>query len=233
MPSLKPDQSIFPDPEESADEDGIVGFSYELNAAMLQDAYSHGIFPWPFDEQLIPWCSPPERGVIPLTEFHVPRSVRKLLKINNLELRVDTAFAAVVQGCAAQERPEGGTWITPKIIRAYCELHETGWAHSFETWERDSGTLVGGMYGVSVGRIFSGESMFHTVTGASKIALVGAARVLSQCGVTLLDTEMVTSTTALFGAREIPRADFLRQLAAGRGAPLSTEALRTALKEQV
>lgn len=209
-----PDESIFPDPETSADEEGVVGFSYDLNAAMLQDAYSHGIFPWPFDDEVIPWVSPPIRGVIPLEEFHIPRSFRRELRKTRFELRIDTAFAEVIRGCATQERPDGGTWITPKIIRAYCELHEAGWAHSFETWNIVTGQLVGGLYGVSVGKIFSGESMFHRETGASKFALVGAAEELRRRGVTILDTEMVTSTTALFGAREVPRAKFLQWLRA-------------------
>ena len=209
-----PDESIFPDPETSADEEGVVGFSYDLNAAMLQDAYSHGIFPWPFDDEVIPWVSPPMRGVIPLEEFHIPKSFRRELRKCQFELRTDTAFAEVIRGCATQERPDGGTWITPKIIRAYCELHEAGWAHSFETWNIVTGQLVGGLYGVSVGKIFSGESMFHRETGASKFALVGAAEELRRRGVTVLDTEMVTSTTALFGAREVPRAQFLQWLRA-------------------
>jgi len=209
-----PDESIFPDPETSADEEGVVGFSYDLNAAMLQDAYSHGIFPWPFDDEVIPWVSPPMRGVIPLEEFHIPKSFRRELRKSQFELRIDTAFAEVIRGCATQERPDGGTWITPKIIRAYCELHEAGWAHSFETWNIVTGQLVGGLYGVSVGKIFSGESMFHRETGASKFALVGAAEELRRRGVTILDTEMVTSTTALFGAREVPRAQFLQWLRA-------------------
>ena len=220
--------SIFPDPEDVADEEGIVGFSYDLNATMLQDAYSHGIFPWPFDDGIIPWCSPPERGVIPLEEFHIPRSFQRQLRKGQFELRIDTAFEEVIRGCATQERPEGGTWITPKIIKAYCELHQTGWAHSFETWERASGRLVGGMYGVSVGKIFSGESMYHIVTGASKFAVVGAAEILKKCRVTILDTEMVTSTTALFGARKVPRSQFLKWLSETKCAPLTTEELRTA-----
>ncbi|MBQ4481534.1 MAG: leucyl/phenylalanyl-tRNA--protein transferase [Victivallales bacterium] len=218
--------SIFANPEEADNVEGIVSFSYDLNAAMLQDAYSHGIFPWPLNDEIIPWVSPPERGVIPLEEFHIPRSFQRQLRKGQFELRVDTAFEAVIRGCATQERPGGGTWITPKIIRAYCELHETGWAHSFETWEKATGQLVGGLYGVSIGKIFSGESMFHTGTGASKFALVGTAEILKKCGVTILDTEMVTSTTALFGAREIPREQFLKWLEANRGNPLSTDELR-------
>ena len=229
MPKKFP-PSIFPNPEEADNVEGIVSFSYDLNAEMLQDAYSHGIFPWPFDECIIPWVSPPERGVIPFEEFHIPRSFQRQLRKEQFKLRIDTAFEEVIRGCATQERPEGGTWITPKIIEAYCELHQTGWAHSFETWEKETGRLVGGMYGVSVGRIFSGESMFHIVTGASKFALVGAANILQRCGVTVLDTEMVTSTTALFGAREIPRAQLLKLLKAGRGKPLSTDDLRAAME---
>lgn len=227
MPKRTP-PSIFPDPETSSDEEGIVGFSYDLNAAMLRDAYSRGIFPWPFDDRIIPWVSPPERGVIPLEEFHIPRSFQRQLRRGQFELRIDTAFEEVIRGCAMQERPEGGTWITPKIIEAYCEMHQTGWAHSFETWERATGRLAGGLYGVSVGKIFSGESMYHIVTGASKFALVGAAEILRRCGVSILDTEMVTSTTALFGAREVPRSQFLKWLSETKCAPLTIEELRKA-----
>ena len=220
--------SIFANPEEADNVEGIVSFSYDLNAAMLQDAYFHGLFPWPLNDEIIPWVSPPERGVIPLEEFHIPRSFQRQLRKGQFELRIDTAFEAVVRGCATQERPEGGTWITPKIIEAYCELHEAGWAHSFETWEKATGRLAGGLYGVSVGKIFSGESMYHIVTGASKFALVGAAEILRRCGVSILDTEMVTSTTALFGAREVPRSQFLKWLSETKCAPLTIEELRKA-----
>ena len=226
MPAF-PGPSPFPPPTRT-DADGFLAITFDLNAEMLMDAYSHGIFPWPEDDAIIPWCSPPRRGVIPLAEFHLPTSFRRFLRHTSFHLRIDTAFATVIDGCAAQPRPgQDGTWITAKIRRAYCELHDLGWAHSFECW--DGGQLVGGMYGVSVGGVFSGESMFHLATGASKFALAGAAAVLQAAGARLLDAEMVTSTTALFGAREIPRRSFLALLHRHGGAPLTTDALRHAL----
>ncbi|MBR1951964.1 MAG: leucyl/phenylalanyl-tRNA--protein transferase [Lentisphaeria bacterium] len=216
------DESIFPPPD-MADENGIVAVSREIHPGMLIDAYSHGIFPWPFGDEydFIPWCAPLERGVIPIEEFHIPSSFLRKMKKLDFSLRVDHDFPAVIKACAAAERPEQeGTWITAQIIDAYCRFHKMGYAHSFETYD-SSGNLVGGLYGISVGRIFCGESMFYKVSGASKFAFVKMAEILKTLGVVLIDTQMVTNATASFGAREIPSAEYICLLKKYGGKPLN------------
>ena len=214
------DKSIFPSPEQ-ADENGIVAVSREIHPAMLADAYSHGIFPWPFGEEyeLIPWCAPLERGVIFLDEFHIPSSFQREMKKLRFTCRVDHDFRAVIRACAEVSRPEQeGTWITEKIIDAYCEFHRLGYAHSFETYDED-GKLAGGLYGISVGRIFCGESMFFKVSGASKFAFVKMVEILRKLDVVLIDTQMATNATAAFGAREIPSAEYICLLKQYGGKP--------------
>ena len=204
-------------------------YSDEITLPMLKEAYWHGIFPWPdSDERLkIPWVMPPVRGMVLLRDFHIPRTVVRLMKKHQYELRIDTAFAEVIRNCS--ERNDGeDTWITSKIIRAYQEFHEAGWAHSFEMWNRETGRLAGGLYGVSVGGIFAGESMFYRESGASKLALAALGLTLIQCGVTLLDTQMVTPTTELFGAEYYDLESYLFVLERYRGEPLSTAQLRGA-----
>lgn len=215
---MEPPQ-YFPPPA-TGDSEGILGISRDLNVPLLLDAYYHGIFPWPYEEQTILWCSPKQRGVLPLAEFHIPHRTGRDLKKWNFEFRVDCDFAAVIDGCAETERPgQEGTWITGKIRKAYKELHRLGYAHSFETYTPE-GELAGGMYGVSIGEIFCGESMFFRKTGASKFALIHAVELLQANGVKVLDTQMVTPTTLLFGAREIPLQEYLALLELHRGRPL-------------
>ena len=216
-------ESLFP-PADTAGEGGALGYTSGLDCRMLADAYWHGIFPWPYETETVLWCSPPMRGVLPLDRFHLPRRFRRELKSMPFEFRIDTAFDRVIEACAAAPRAgQDGTWITPKLIAAYREFHRLGFAHSFEAFD-PAGVLVGGMYGVSLGRIFCGESMFFRQSGASKFALVHAAEVLRQAGVVLLDTQMVTPLTASFGAYEIPRAEYLELLARYRGRPLAFSA---------
>ena len=213
--------SIFPPPDE-ADEEGLVALSRDVRWEMLADAYSHGIFPWPFGESAsyIPWVSPPQRGVIFMDEFHIPSSLQRELKKTKFILRIDHDFEAVITGCAAAVRPDQvGTWITGAMIREYCQFHKQGYAHSFEAYD-ENGMLAGGLYGVSVGRIFCGESMFYRVSGASKFAFVKMFEVLHRHGVKLIDTQMVTPLTAAFGAREIPRKKYLELLSEYGGEPL-------------
>ena len=214
-------KSIFPPPGQ-ADENGIVAVSREIHPLMLQDAYLHGIFPWPFGEdyEVIPWCAPLMRGVIPIAEFHIPRSFLREMKKMDFTCTVDQDFPAVIAACSGMERSgQDGTWITKQVIEAYCEFHKMGYAHSFET--RDSaGQLVGGLYGISVGRIFCGESMFFKVSGASKFAFVKMAETLAAKGVVLIDTQMVTNATQAFGAREIPSAEYISLLKKYGGEPL-------------
>ncbi len=208
-------ESLFPSPEE-ADETGALCLSRGLDCRLLVDAYYHGIFPWPFQEESVLWASPPLRGVLPLAEFHIPKSLKRERKKSRFTVRVDTCFAEVMAGCAQAVRPEEeGTWITPMLQEAYLEFHRLGYAHSFEAFAPD-GSLAGGLYGVLLGKIFCGESMFFRQSGASKIAFCVAAEQLQAIGVTLVDTQMVTNLTASFGAREIPRQEYLALLEQGR-----------------
>jgi leucyl/phenylalanyl-tRNA---protein transferase len=176
---------------------------------LLLEAYRRGIFPMAMDDGEIGWFSPDPRAIIPLDEnFHVPHGLRRTLKKKRFEIRIDTAFAEVIRSCATR----GETWINEEIIESYCELHRFGFAHSVETWL--DGSLAGGLYGVSIGGAFFGESMFHRATDASKIALVALVERLRERGFKLLDTQWLTPHLETFGAREIPRATYLRRLAA-------------------
>lgn len=208
-------------------DEGIVAVSRDLNTEMLRNAYWNGIFPWPFEEETVLWSCPVSRGILPVESLHIPHGVRRAQKKWTFELRINTAFEAVIRACAAAERPgQESTWITKKIIAAYLQFHEEGFVHSFETWQ--DGTLCGGLYGVSLGRIFCGESMFHAVTDASKFAFLGMMRVMQRCGVELIDTQMVTPLTESFGAKEISAAEYQHFLGRLRGEPLTTAQLRAA-----
>ena len=204
-------------------------YSDEVTLPMLKEAYWHGIFPWPdSDEKLkIPWVLPSVRGMVLLCDFHIPHTVVRQMKKHPYELRIDTAFAEVIRNCADRNDGEE-TWITSKIIRAYQEFHEAGWAHSFEMWNRETGKLAGGLYGVSVGGVFAGESMFYRESGASKLALAALGLTLRQCGVMLLDTQMITPTTELFGAEYYDLESYLYVLERFRGDPLSAAQFRAA-----
>ena len=220
------DKSLFPSPDQ-ADEDGIVAYSKHINTAMLADAYSHGIFPWPFGEEydMIPWCAPLMRGVIFIENFHIPSSFSREMKKLDFTCRVDHDFASVIKACAAAERPDqDGTWITSQIIETYCKFHQMGYAHSFETYDA-AGALIGGLYGISVGRVFCGESMFYKVSGASKFAFVKMAEILKSLGVVLIDTQVVTNATAAFGAGEIPSERYIQLLKQYGGKPLDFSAV--------
>lgn len=183
-----------------------------LTSDLLLRAYAMGIFPMArsrHDPRLY-WIDPDQRGILPLDAFHVPRSLRKVLRREVFEIRCDTAFEAVMEGCseATQDRPD--TWINDEIVALFVELHHLGMAHSVETCL--DGELVGGLYGLSLGGAFFGESMFSRVTDASKIAMVHLVARLKTAGYTLLDTQFVTEHLARFGAIEIARADYLRRL---------------------
>ena len=219
LPVLRPSRWRFPDPA-TAGEEGLVGIGADLEPATLLDAYRRGIFPWPHPGAPLPWFSPDPRGVIPLDGLVVSRSLRARLRRSGWETTVDRAFAAVVAGCA--DRPgalrDGGTWITPPMRAAYLRLHDLGLAHSLEVWA--DGGLVGGLYGVGVGGVFTGESMFHLATDASKVALVDLVARLVEAGGRLIDVQMVTPHLASLGARDLPRADFLDLLARVRDDPV-------------
>jgi len=203
----------FP-PLESAlrEPNGLLAAGGDLSPRRLIAAYSHGIFPWFNPGDPILWWSPDPRMVLIPGELKVSRSLRKTLKKQIYEIRVDTAFPQVMQACAAPRDEHGGTWITPAMISAYTELHRQGLAHSVETWMEDK--LVGGLYGVSLGRMFYGESMFSLATDASKIAFVHLVRQLERWGFGMIDCQMKTAHLASLGAREIPRAEFSQRLAA-------------------
>ena len=181
---------------------------------LLLAAYSSGWFPMADESGTISWYSPDPRGVMPLDTFHVPSRLQRTLRRSSLQVRIDAAFADVMRACAEAEREseDGGTWISEEIIASYCALHALGHAHSVEV--RDGDRLVGGLYGVALGGAFFGESMFHTATDASKIALVALIERLRARGFTLLDTQWVTPHLEQFGAIEIPRPDYLQRLEA-------------------
>lgn len=197
----------FPRPE-TADEDGLVAVGGDMKPGTLLLAYRNGIFPWTSDP--ITWWSPDPRAVIEPAGLHVPRSLAKLLRRRPFTVTFDRAFRAVMEGCAAPRPGREETWISARFIAAYSELHRLGHAHSVECWRGER--LVGGLYGVSAGGLFAGESMFSTETGASKAALVALAARLAEKRFPLFDTQMVTPVTALMGAHEIPRAEYLARL---------------------
>ena len=205
-------------PPESADEDGIVGVGADLEPGTLLHAYRSGLFPMPIGtgrRAVLAWWSPDPRGVLPLDGLAVSRSLRRSCR--RYEVRVDTAFAAVVDACADERRT--GRWITPEVRDAYLRLHTLGWAHSVEAWT-PAGTLVGGLYGVAIGGLFAGESMFHHALDASKVALVHLVDLLRDGGATLLDVQWTTPHLVSLGAVDLPRPAYLARLAEALTRPL-------------
>lgn len=202
--------STFPDPRYAPSD--IVAMGEDLRVETLREAYRKGIFPWPHDGLPLPWFSPRRRAVIFFAELHVGRSLRKEQARSPLRFTIDGDFARVIAACSTSDRPEqDGTWIEPGIIRAYTRLHEHGDAHSVEAWDGD--TLVGGLYGVDSGGVFTGESMFHLQPHASKLALLFLIEHLRGRGGTLIDCQVMSPHMESLGAREIPRARFLDHLA--------------------
>jgi leucyl/phenylalanyl-tRNA--protein transferase len=192
----------LPDPE-LADQDGIAGVGADLEPGTLLSAYRGGLFPMPLGRRSVAWFSPDPRAVLPLDELRVSRSLRRSRA--RFEVRQDSRFADVMLRCADPRRPGG--WITPKFVKAYVRLHQLGWAHSFECYAGDE--LVGGLYGVRIGGFFAGESMFHSATDASKVALVALVEWLRETGATLLDVQWLTPHLRTLGAVEIPRREYL------------------------
>ena len=202
----------FPPVEQALREpDGLLAAGADLSPERLLTAYRNGIFPWYNTGQPVLWWSPDPRMVLFPAEFRVPRSLAKRLRRHDYEIRVDTAFETVMRACAAPRDGAAGTWITPDMIAAYSTLHHLGHAHSVETWI--GGELAGGLYGVALGRMFYGESMFTRVPDASKIALTHLVRRLERRRFGMIDCQMNTAHLARFGAREIPRTEFSRRLA--------------------
>jgi leucyl/phenylalanyl-tRNA--protein transferase len=194
---------------------GLLAAGGDLGIARLREAYGRGVFPWYGPGQPVLWWSPDPRMVLPVQEFKLSRSLRKTLqkfiRSPGCELRIDSAFERVIRSCATAEREgQHGTWIVPEMIQAYVTWHRAGAVHSFETWI--DGELAGGLYGVSIGRMFYGESMFSHRTDASKIALCGLVAFCRAHGIPLIDCQQNTAHLASFGAREIPRTQFEHHL---------------------
>ncbi len=211
------DEAIFPRPEE-AEEGGLLAVGGDLRPERLLLAYSMGIFPWYSQGQPILWFSPDPRMVLRGSDLHVSKSLSKQLRRGPYEVRFDTAFARVVRACAEIPRSDqDGTWITVEMEQAYIKLHELGFAHSVEAWEGE--TLVGGLYGVSLGHCFFGESMFSLRTDASKVAFVTLVRQLADWGIELIDCQVHTAHLERFGAEQWSRAKFLRALQDALQAP--------------
>lgn len=214
---LRSSELRFPPPE-SASPEGLVAIGGDLSVERLLLAYAQGIFPWPCEGLPLLWFSPDPRFVLEPRRAHVPRSLRKRIRRGGFEVRCDTAFAQVIGRCRRVRRPgQNGTWITPQLERAFIALHESGYAHSVECWIEDR--LAGGLYGVSLGRSFFGESMFADVSDASKIAFVTLLGNLVDWGFDLVDCQVHTEHLARFGAEAWPRHRFLEALRRSLEAP--------------
>ena len=215
MPSFVPPDFL---PPRLAGENQIVGVGGMLKVDTLLAAYRQGIFPWPMTGQPLLWFCPPERAVLDFDRLRVPERLARLRRNTPLTLTIDRDFPAVIHACRHVRRPEAqGTWITPTMVRAYVQLFHAGYAHSVEVWN-DAGELVGGLYGVSVNGAFSGESMFHTVGNASKLALLFLVEHLAARGAAWIDIQQLTPHMKALGAHEIPRPEFLDRLEAAQAA---------------
>jgi leucyl/phenylalanyl-tRNA---protein transferase len=183
-----------------------------LGVDVLVSAYASGWFPMAVGENDIRWFSPDPRGIIPLDTFHVPKRLARVIRRGTFEIEINRSFEEVIRACALADRDpdDAGTWIDQEIFESYCALHDAGFAHSVEAWQ--GGKLAGGLYGVALGGAFFGESMFHYVTDASKVALAALVERLRARGFTLLDTQWTTEHLEQFGALEIPRVRYLRML---------------------
>ena len=210
IPWLKPGDAFPPVERALAEPNGLLAAGADLSAPRLVQAYERGIFPWYNEGQPVLWWSPDPRMVLFPAEFRMPRSLRKRLAKRDYAVRADTVFGEVIGACAEPREGQDGTWITEDMIAAYTALHVEGRAHSVETWIGEE--LAGGLYGVALGRMFYGESMFTRRPDASKIALAHLARHLARSGFGMIDCQMKTAHLARFGAREIPRAEFMRKL---------------------
>ena len=199
MPSFN-----FPNPS-LADPDGLLAVGGNLEPETLLSAYQQGIFPW-FDEDTpILWWCPDPRAILEFDNLYISKRLARTIRTNKFQVTFDQDFDAVVKGCTY--RPEEGTWITPEVANAYGEFHRSGHAHSVEVWQQ--GVLVGGLYGVAIGALFAGESMFSTVSDASKIALAALVSRLKEKGYQLFDLQIINEHTSSMGATEIPRDDYL------------------------
>ena len=209
-PTFAQKRHHFPDPE-IADESGIVSTDREMNSEILLEAYSFGIFPWPTPHFPILWFSPDPRGVLEFKDLHISKSLKKAMAKTQYEITYNTCFSRIIENCAKVHRPnEEGSWISESMIKNYTKLHEEGLAHSVECWMK--GKLVGGVYGVYIAGVFSGESMFYHRDNASKYCLVHLIEKLESEGHTWMDIQMVTDVLKNFGGKYIPRKSYLKML---------------------
>ena len=211
IPFLEPDEPFPPVEFALRDPNGLLAAGADLSPERLLDAYARGIFPWFGDDDPLLWWSPDPRMVLAVSDIRISRSLRRVIRSGRFHVTMDTAFAEVMAGCAEPRAEQDGTWITLEMTRAYGRLAALGFAHSVEVWS-DS-RLAGGLYGVAIGRMFFGESMFSRVSDASKVALVHLARQLERWGLPIIDCQMSTPHLASLGARDVARADFLREVA--------------------
>ncbi len=202
----------FPDPT-STDEKGLLAWGGNLEVETLLTAYSQGIFPWPCEDSPILWFCPPQRAILDFKDFKIPDRLQRELKKQNFTFRINTDFKAVIHACAIAKNRKGqnGTWITNEMIEAYIAFYKAGFAMSFETWnEKDE--LVGGLYGVKLGPMFAGESMFYKEPNASKFTLIKTVHTLEAQGLDWMDIQVLTPLLKSFGAKEIARSEFLKRL---------------------
>jgi leucyl/phenylalanyl-tRNA--protein transferase len=214
MNILRPDSLSFPD-HRAANREGLLALGGDLSVPRLLLAYRSGIFPWTDDP--LTWWSPDPRAIFEIEQFHPPRRLEPKLRHPPFELTIDRNFEAVIQGCAAPAPGRGSTWISPRFVEAYTELHRQGHAHSVEAWEGKK--LVGGIYGIAINGFFAGESMFHRATDASKIALCHLMAHLREKKFELFDTQVLSPLTARLGAIEIRRRDYLERLSSALRSP--------------
>ncbi len=207
---LEPDEPFPPVERALKTPSGLLCAGADLSTERLLEAYRRGIFPWYSRGEPVLWWSPDPRMVLHCAELKVPRSLAKSMRNKGFEVRIDLSFSAVMEKCAEPRKGAPGTWLSREMQAAYLALHEAGYAHCFETWRANE--LVGGLYGVAIGRMFYGESMFSRATDASKVALVRLVEFLKSRGFPLIDCQMSTPLLASLGAREIPRRAFLRAL---------------------
>jgi leucyl/phenylalanyl-tRNA--protein transferase len=211
---IEPPPTVWEIPDiDRVDLDDVVAVGADLAPGTIIAAYRKGIFPMPVEDQLA-WWSPRSRGIIPLDNLHITKSLKQ--SMHRYSTTIDSAFSEVISSCADSSRP--GAWITEEIQAAYVELHDLGWAHSIETWRDD--TLVGGLYGIAIGGFFAGESMFHNETDASKVALVRLVEELNDGGAQLLDVQWLTPHLHSLGAKEVSRSEYLELLEEALELPL-------------
>ena len=225
------DELVFPFPD-FAEENGLLAVGGDLSKSRLLLAYSMGIFPWYSDDSPILWWSPDPRLVLLPEELKISRSLRQTMKKGIFEVTLDRDFEAVIRNCAVVDRvSDGGTWITDEMIDAYIRLHSAGYAHSIESWFE--GELAGGLYGVALGSAFFGESMFTRKSNASKVAFVTLVQQLLQWKFTIIDCQVTTEHLLSFGAKEIPRSEFLGILASALTKPTKKRKWNFSIKKQL